>query len=73
MITKMENSLELNVNKNLSYGYYNSPIGLIEITASEEAITSVIFVEEKTMVTVESKIIKDNIKIPEYLNMLATH
>jgi methylated-DNA-[protein]-cysteine S-methyltransferase len=67
MIRKIKKPLELNLNKSLAYGYYNSPIGILEIKAFEDAITSVIFVEEATMVTEESKIIKDAItQLDEY-------
>jgi len=31
---------------NKFYGYYNSPIGILEIIASEDAIISTMFVEE---------------------------
>jgi methylated-DNA-[protein]-cysteine S-methyltransferase len=43
------------------YGYYNSPIGILEIITSEEAITSVMFVEEENKVTEEPQILKEAI------------
>lgn len=67
MITKIKKPLELNSNKILAYGYYNSPIGLLQITASLEAVTSVVFVEEEAMITKDSQIIKDTIsQLDEY-------
>lgn len=67
MIRKVKEPLELNAHESQLYGYYNSPIGIIEITATEEAITSLYFVEQSTMVTDESTIISEAIiQLNEY-------
>ncbi|MCB2288940.1 methylated-DNA--[protein]-cysteine S-methyltransferase [Clostridium sp. CS001] len=64
MIKKLEKDLE---SKPKLHGYYNSPIGIIEITANDEAITSLYFVEEETMVPNESAILDQAIiQIDEY-------
>ena len=53
------------------YGYYNSPIGTLEIITSEEAIISVMFVEEATKVTEEPQILKNAIiQFDEYFKGL---
>jgi len=44
------------------YGYYNSPIGILEIITSEDAVISAMFVDEKKEITAESQILKDAIK-----------
>jgi len=43
-------------------GYYNSPIGILEIIASDDAIISAMFVEEVKESIGETEIIKDAIK-----------
>jgi len=49
------------------YGYYDSPIGILEIIASDDAIISAMFVEEVKESTGETEIIKDAIKqLDEY-------
>ena len=44
------------------YGYYNSPIGILEIITSENAIISAMFVEEVKECTEKTKILKEAIK-----------
>ena len=44
------------------YGYYKSPIGILEIIASEDAIISAMFVEKIAESTGESEILKEAIK-----------
>ena len=44
------------------YGYYNSPIGILEIIASDDAIISAMFIEEFKESTGEPEIIKKAIK-----------
>jgi methylated-DNA-[protein]-cysteine S-methyltransferase len=67
MIKKIKKPIELKSHESLLYGYYNSPIGIIEIIVSEEAITSMYFVEQATMVIDESKIIEEAIiQLDEY-------
>ena len=44
------------------YGYYYSPIGILEIIASEDAIISAMFVEETQESAGESGILKEAIK-----------
>jgi len=51
------------------YGYYNSPIGVLEIIASEDAIISAMFVEEIGESSGETEILKEAIKqFYEYFN-----
>jgi len=47
---------------NKYYGYYNSPIGILEIITSEDAIISAMFVEEVKESTGESEVLKEAIK-----------
>ncbi len=47
---------------NKYYGYYNSPIGVLEIITSDDAIISAMFVEEKKDKTEESQALKNAIK-----------
>ena len=52
-------------------GYYNSPIGILEIITSEEAIISAMFVEQTATVTDEPQILKDAIiQFDEYFKGL---
>ena len=44
------------------YGYYNSPIGILEIITSDYAIISAMFVDEMKESTGESQILKEAIK-----------
>ena len=44
------------------YGYYNSPIGILEIITSDDAIISAMFVDEVKESTGESEILKEAIK-----------
>mgnify|MGYP001606408131 CR=1 FL=1 len=44
------------------YGYYNSPIGILEIITSENAIISAMFVEEVKEHTEKTKILEEAIK-----------
>lgn len=44
------------------YGYYNSPIGILEIITSEDAITSAMFVDETKENTEDTKILCEVIK-----------
>jgi len=54
---------------NKFYGYYNSPIGILEIIASEDAIISAMFVEEIGESSGETEILKEAIKqFYEYFN-----
>jgi len=54
---------------NKFYGYYNSPIGILEIIASEDAIISTMFVEEICESSGETEILKEAIKqFHEYFN-----
>ena len=49
--------------------YYKSPIGLIEITASEEGITSLRFTKSKKRIQRQSKHLDDCVKqLDEYFN-----
>ena len=67
MIKQMTEPLELKIKEKQVYGYYNSPIGILEILATEKAIISLYFVEEATMVTGESAILKEAIiQLDEY-------
>jgi methylated-DNA-[protein]-cysteine S-methyltransferase len=67
MIKQIKEPLELKSHKSQLYGYYNSPIGIIKITATEEAITSLYFVEQANMVTDESNILSEAIiQLDEY-------
>ncbi|MEG2655908.1 MAG: methylated-DNA--[protein]-cysteine S-methyltransferase [Clostridium sp.] len=51
------------------YGYYNSPIGMVEIIASDRAIISVMFVDEAKENLEETEILKECIKqLDEYFN-----
>jgi len=52
------------------YGYYHSPIGLLEIICSEDALLSVMFVEkERPVVNEESVILEKTItQLNEYFN-----
>lgn len=53
--------------------YFNSPIGLIEIRASDKGITQLVFVEQKTEKTVHNAIIQQCIKqLAEYFNQKRT-
>jgi len=44
------------------YGYYNSPIGILEIITSDCALISAMFVEEMKEITAESQILREAIK-----------
>jgi len=44
------------------YGYYNSPIGVLEIISSEDAILSVMFVEEEKESGKDIEILREAIK-----------
>lgn len=44
------------------YGYYNSPIGILEIITSEDAITSAMFVDEAKENTEDTEILCEVIK-----------
>lgn len=44
------------------YGYYNSPIGILEIITSDYALISAMFVDVMKESTGESKILKESIK-----------
>lgn len=44
------------------YGYYNSPIGILEIITSDNAVISAMFVDEMKEETEESQILKEAIK-----------
>jgi len=44
------------------YGYYNSPIGVLEIITSDDAVISAMFVEEMKGETEEPQILKEAIK-----------
>ena len=44
------------------YGYYNSPIGILEIIASDNAVISAMFIEDMKEITSESQILKEAIK-----------
>lgn len=44
------------------YGYYNSPIGILEIKTSEDAIFSAMFVENEKKVTEKPILLKEAIK-----------
>ena len=44
------------------YGYYNSPIGILEIITSEDAILSAIFVEEAKEIAEDTEVLRDAIK-----------
>jgi len=44
------------------YGYYNSPIGILEIITSDNALISAMFIEEVKESTGESPILKEAIK-----------
>jgi len=44
------------------YGYYNSPIGILEIITSDNAIISAMFIEDMKEITSESQILKEAIK-----------
>lgn len=44
------------------YGYYDSPIGILEIIASEDAILSAMFVEERTEEVEDIEILREAIK-----------
>ena len=44
------------------YGYYNSPIGILEIITSDNALISAMFIEEVKENTGESPILKETIK-----------
>ncbi|MEG0307515.1 MAG: methylated-DNA--[protein]-cysteine S-methyltransferase [Clostridium sp.] len=51
------------------YGYYNSPIGMVEIITSDRAIISVMFVDEAKENLEETEILKEAIKqLDEYFN-----
>ncbi|MBZ9623034.1 methylated-DNA--[protein]-cysteine S-methyltransferase [Clostridium sp. FP2] len=44
------------------HGYYNSPIGVLEIITSDDAVISAMFVEEMKQSTEESEILRDVIQ-----------
>jgi methylated-DNA-[protein]-cysteine S-methyltransferase len=44
------------------YGYYHSPIGILEIITTEDALVSAIFVEEVKEVTEQPEILREAIK-----------
>jgi len=44
------------------YGYYNSPIGILEIITSDNAVISAMFIEDMKEITSESQILKEVIK-----------
>ena len=44
------------------YGYYNSPIGILEIITSEDAIISAMFVEESKENTEDTEVLREVIK-----------
>ena len=49
------------------YGYYNSPIGILEIISSEDAILSVMFVDEEKQTDVTNPMLEKAIaQIDEY-------
>ncbi|WP_027632760.1 methylated-DNA--[protein]-cysteine S-methyltransferase [Clostridium hydrogeniformans] len=52
------------------YGYYNSPIGILEIICSEDAILSVMFVDQENYVMDKGNEILENtiIQLNEYFN-----
>ena len=51
------------------YGYYNSPIGILEIITSEKAIFSVMFVDKFNETSEQPEILKETIKqFDEYFN-----
>lgn len=51
------------------YYYYDSPIGILEISTTEEELISILYVDEKRENTEQPKILKEVIKqIQEYFN-----
>jgi len=44
------------------YGYYNSPIGILEIITSDCAVISAMFIEDMKEITSEPQILKEAIK-----------
>lgn len=51
------------------YYYYDSPIGILEISTTEEELISILYVDEKRENTEQPKILKETIKqIQEYFN-----
>ncbi|WP_270647437.1 methylated-DNA--[protein]-cysteine S-methyltransferase [Paeniclostridium hominis] len=51
------------------YYYYDSPIGILEISTTEEELISILYVDEKRENTEHPKILKEVIKqIQEYFN-----
>lgn len=52
------------------YGYYNSPIGILEIICSEDSLLSVMFVEEeKSVMNKANQILENTIEqLNEYFN-----
>jgi methylated-DNA-[protein]-cysteine S-methyltransferase len=54
---------------NKYYAYYSSPIGILEITSSEDAILSVVFVDEATRESENNPILNKAIgQFEEYFN-----
>jgi methylated-DNA-[protein]-cysteine S-methyltransferase len=52
---------------NKYYGYYHSPIGILEIITTEDALVSAMFVEEMKEVTEQPEILREVIKqLDEY-------
>ncbi len=52
---------------NTYYGYYHSPIGILEIEASDEAIVSLMFVEEEIEDTTETELVREALyQLDEY-------
>ncbi len=51
------------------YYYYDSPIGILEISTTEEALISILYVGEKKENTYKPEILKETIKqLEEYFN-----
>ncbi|WP_373601077.1 methylated-DNA--[protein]-cysteine S-methyltransferase [Paraclostridium bifermentans] len=51
------------------YYYYDSPIGILEISTTEEVLISILYVDEKKENTYKPEILKETIKqLEEYFN-----